>query len=66
MSVDSTPAIALLTIAEVADLMNVSVTTVRRLQHARRLPFIKVGGSVRFSKPDIVAYLHKHRVDSID
>jgi excisionase family DNA binding protein len=58
--------IELLTIAEVAELLKVSVPSVRRLQQGRHLPFVKVGGSVRFSKPDILAYLEKRRVESID
>jgi excisionase family DNA binding protein len=66
MSANSDPAIQLLTIAEVAELLKVSVSGVRRLQQARRLPFIKVGGSVRFLKSDIASYLEKRRVDSID
>jgi excisionase family DNA binding protein len=66
MSANSCPSIELLTIAEVAELLKVSVSGVRRLQQARRLPFIKVGGSVRFSKSDIVSYLEKRRVESIN
>jgi excisionase family DNA binding protein len=66
MSANSGPSIELLTIAEVAELLKISVSGVRRLQQARRLPFIKVGGSVRFSKNDIVLYLEKRRVESID
>jgi excisionase family DNA binding protein len=65
-SADSRPSIELLTIAEVAELLKVSVSGVRRLQQARHLPFIKVGGSVRFSKSDIILYLEKRRVDSVD
>jgi excisionase family DNA binding protein len=66
MSANSGPSIELLTIAEVAELLKVSVSGVRRLQQARQLPFIKVGGSVRFSKSDIISYLEKRRVESID
>jgi len=46
-------------------LLKVSPTSVRRLQQGRHLPFIKVGGSVRFAKDDIVAYLKKGRVEAI-
>jgi excisionase family DNA binding protein len=58
-------AIELLTIQEVAKLLKVSVSLVRRLQQGRHLPFFKVGGSVRFEKGDIINYLKKQRVDSI-
>jgi excisionase family DNA binding protein len=62
---DSNRAIELLTIREVAELFKVSVSEIRRLQYARKLPFIKVGGSVRFARSDLMAYLAKRRVESI-
>lgn len=58
--------IELLTIKDVAELLKVSQSTVRRLQQGRHLPFIKVGGSIRFTKSDIVEYLKKQRIESID
>jgi len=63
--IDSNRTIELLTIREVADLFRVSVSEIRRLQYGRQLPFIKVGGSVRFAKSDLMAYLAKRRVESI-
>jgi excisionase family DNA binding protein len=66
MSADSDRSVELLTIIEVAELLTISVSGVRRLQQARHLPFIKVGGSVRFSKSDVLSYLEKRRVESID
>jgi excisionase family DNA binding protein len=56
----------LLTIPETARLLKISVTAVRRLQQRRCLPFIKVGGSVRFAINDITSYLLKQRVESIE
>jgi excisionase family DNA binding protein len=56
----------LLTIAEVADLLKISASGVRRLQYGRHLPFIKVGNSIRFSKNDILAYLDRRRVGSVE
>jgi excisionase family DNA binding protein len=55
----------LFTIKEVASLLKISVSSVRRLQQGRHIPFIKVGGSVRFSKIDIDGYLEKVKVKSI-
>jgi excisionase family DNA binding protein len=66
MSIDAAPAPELLTIPEVAELLKVSVSTVRLLQQQRRIPFIKVGGSVRFERGDVLAYLEKRRVRAID
>jgi len=65
MPTDRGPAIELLTIAEAAGLLKISVPGVRRLQQQRQIPFIKVGGSVRFSMDDLVSYLKKRRVESI-
>jgi excisionase family DNA binding protein len=56
----------LLTIDEVAKLLKVSPTTVRRLQQGRHIPFIKIGGGVRFAKEDIVDFLKKRRVEPIE
>ena len=64
MSADS--AVELLTTPEVAELLKISVAGVRRLQQGRHIPFHKVGGSIRFAKGDLVSYLEKHRVESID
>ena len=52
--------IQLLTVKDVAKLLQLSVAGVRDLQARRHLPFIKVGGAVRFEKRDIQEYL-KHR-----
>ena len=60
------PAIELVTVAEAAAFLKISKTGIRRLQQARQLPFIKVGGSVRFAKRDLAAYLAKHRVEALD
>jgi excisionase family DNA binding protein len=57
--------IELLTIPEVAKLLKISTTSVRRLQQGRHVPFFKVGGSVRFATSDILEYLKKERVDSM-
>ena len=62
---DSSPAIELLTVPEVAKLLNISDSTVRRLQDSRHIPFFKVGGCVRFAKADVMSYLQKRRVEPI-
>lgn len=61
----SYPAIELLTIREVAEFLKISVTGVRRLQQGRAIPFIKVGGSIRFAKSDISSYLVAQRVGPV-
>jgi len=56
---------ALLTIAQAAEFLTISVSGVRRLQQARRIPFFKVGGSLRFAKDDLASYLAQQRVGSL-
>lgn len=65
MPIDSTSVFELLTIAEVAGLLKVSISTVRRLQERRRIPFTKIGGSVRFIRSDVAAYVERGRVEAI-
>jgi excisionase family DNA binding protein len=66
MSNEANSPIELYTIAEVADHLKISISGVRRLQYARKIPFIKIGGSVRFQKSDVVWFPRKHRLDTLD
>jgi len=54
----------LLTIKQVADLLNVSITTIYRLTDDRDLPFYKVRGGLRFDLADVETYLQLTRVES--
>lgn len=56
----------LLTIPEVAELLKISIRSVRRLQERRLLAFTKVGGLVRVARSDVAAYLARRRVVAID
>jgi excisionase family DNA binding protein len=66
MSIDADPSLGLLTIAEVAELLKVSASTVRRLQQQRKIPYVKVGGSIRFARSDLALYLEKRHIRAID
>jgi excisionase family DNA binding protein len=66
MSIDFDPLAELLTIAEVAEILRLSISSVRRLQQQRLIPFYKVGGSVRLHKHDVISYLAKQRVEPIE
>jgi excisionase family DNA binding protein len=66
MSIDADQTAGLLTITEVAEFLRISIPTVRRLIEQREIPFLKVGGSIRFTRSDIDTYLEKRRVRSID
>lgn len=56
----------LLSVEDVADLLDVSTVTVRRLKDARAIPFCKIGGSLRFLMADIEEYVKRCRVKSIN
>ncbi len=55
----------LLTIPDIAALLRISRTTVYRLVEARKIPFVRVGGLVRFTKTDIERYLRGSHIDPI-
>lgn len=55
----------LLTTPEVATLLKISVSVVRRLKDQRRIPFIKVGGAVRFTRADVTSFLEHARRERI-
>lgn len=48
---------AIMTIGEVADYLKVTERTIYRLAGAKQIPAFKVGGSWRFSKADIEAWI---------
>ena len=55
----------LLTVDEVAEILHVSIPTVRRLIDERQIRFLKIRGSVRVDEHDLADYLMQHRVESI-
>jgi len=52
----------LMSIAEVADWLGVTVRHVRRLVAERRIPFIKWGHLLRFDPDEIEAWIAQHHV----
>ncbi|MBL8777540.1 MAG: helix-turn-helix domain-containing protein [Acidimicrobiales bacterium] len=52
----------LMSIAEVADLLGVSVRHVRRLVQERRIPFFKWGHLLRFDPDEIETWLQRSHV----
>lgn len=65
MSIDADPIEGLLTIPDVAAILKISTATVRRLQQQRKLPFVKIGGSIRFERSDVTSYVATRRVRAI-
>ncbi|HVV35191.1 MAG TPA: helix-turn-helix domain-containing protein [Acidimicrobiales bacterium] len=56
--------LALMTVDELAELLNVSVHHVRRLVYERRIPFLKIGSRVRFEASAVEEWLATLRVDT--
>ena len=50
---------------DLADLLHVSRSTVYRLIETRKIPFYKVGGSIRFDEQDVLNYLEENKVEPI-
>lgn len=57
---------AILTIKEVADYLKVTERTIYRLAAAKQIPAFKVGGSWRFSKPDIDTWIKQQSMEGLD
>lgn len=52
----------LMTAEEVAQILHVSRATVYRLVDARRVPFVRLWGILRFVRRDVLSLLEEHRV----
>ena len=56
----------LLTIKEVAELLNISVVTVRRIMKRHEIVYYKLGGSIRFKQQDVESYLSQQKKEVND
>ena len=52
----------LFTIEQLADQLATSIRHIRRLVAERRVPYIKVGGLVRFDPSEVEEWIDQHRV----
>ncbi|MBU0732127.1 helix-turn-helix domain-containing protein [Patescibacteria group bacterium] len=50
---------SLLTVSQVAKLLNLSKTTIYRLVETRQIPHYRISGSLRFSRKEIEEYLRQ-------
>jgi len=53
-----------LTPEEVAEWLRISKQTLYRLTGQRRIPFVRVGGAIRFDESDIQEYIERMRTES--
>lgn len=61
----TTDSLKLLSTSDLSKIFNISQASVYRLIDSRRIPFYKIGGSLRFSEQDIIKYLEACRVEPI-
>ncbi len=58
--------LSLLTVAEVAEFLRLTPKGVYSLIENRRIPFIKVSNRVRFLESDVISWLRKNRVPTLE
>ena len=66
MKIDSGKIAKLYTISQVAEILAVSKITVYRLVEAKKIPFYKIKGCIRFAQKDIFDYLDKNHIGLIE
>jgi excisionase family DNA binding protein len=50
----------LMTMQEVADFLRVTYRTIVRMNRARQIPYIKLGGVVRYRKADVLRAINRY------
>ncbi len=55
----------LLTVEEIAEFFQTSTSTIYRWVHKREIPFVKLGGKLRFSPDAIQEYIKKNSVSNL-
>lgn len=56
----------ILTVKQVADYLKVTERTIYRLAAAKKIPAFKVGGTWRFSRADIDAWIKQQSMNGLD
>lgn len=55
----------LLKVEDIAELFQTSTSTIYRWVHKREIPFVKLGGKLRFSQDAIQEYIKKNSVSNL-
>ena len=53
-------------IPELADMLGLSVSTIRGLVSQRKVPFMKLGGSILFNPDEVINYILSKRIKTAD
>ncbi len=54
----------LITNKQAADLLRVTTRTLHRMRHAKKIPFYKINGRIRYHLADIEAYLERNQYNT--
>ena len=66
MSVSFDPIIKMLDKKDLMRFFKVSKSTVERMVRNRQIPFYKIGGTIRFNQDEVVSFMQRNRVETID
>ena len=66
MSVSFDPIIKMLDKKDLMRLFKVSKSTIERMVRSRQIPFYKIGGTIRFKQDEVVSFMQRNRVETID
>jgi len=55
-----------MTVKEVAELLKIAEKTVRKYLWQKQIPYLKIGGHVRFEKTQILAWISEKQVPTIE
>ena len=66
MSVSFDPIIKMLDKKDLMRLFKVSKSTIERMVRSRQIPFYKIGGTIRFNQDEVVSFMQRNRVETID
>jgi excisionase family DNA binding protein len=56
----------LIKIKEVAGMLSMNQTSIYKLVYRKAIPYIKIGGALRFDKDKIIAWINQNSYDMIN
>ncbi len=56
----------LLNVRDVANILGLKVSTIYKLSMSKKLPIVKINGSLRFRQDQIQAFIEKHSASPIE
>lgn len=66
MNNGSNTIIKLMTPDDLSDFLSLSKPTIYRLVDGRKIPFLRISGSLRFRRDDIIKFLEDNRIEPVN